>query len=283
MQRCTVLITLQLLQLACTRPAPTRLQRRALATYVRRLYYPYLLHEPELAAAEGELAAGALPFSEAGQAAVPLLRQLPSFPSSVPERSDLLTLPCRQPPLQCGPTTMRPWQPRPWRASAPAAPWWCAACTTCPLRWRAWSACASRRVSWGQGQPAAWSALRRLCGGLLGWFAVCCVLAQRHLPSCSATHAPMRCRPLSLPAAGLSGLSPGTLHVVLTGEGEAALVLSEAAHKILRQQNVEGYAPSGAPVAWGWRVLYFWCCQLGVAINGLEARGGWAGSMPLCC
>ena len=27
-------------------------QRRALATYVRRLYYPFLLHEPELAAAE---------------------------------------------------------------------------------------------------------------------------------------------------------------------------------------------------------------------------------------
>ena len=50
----------------------------------------------------------------------------------------------------------------------------------------------------------------------------------------------------SLPHAGLTDLSPGTLHVVLTGEGEAALVLSEAAHQILRQQNVDGYAPSGA-------------------------------------
>ena len=30
---------------------------------------------------------------------------------------------------------------------------------------------------------------------------------------------------------------------MLSGEGEAALTMSEAAHQILRQQNVEGYAP----------------------------------------
>lgn len=49
----------------------------------------------------------------------------------------------------------------------------------------------------------------------------------------------------------MSGLSPGTLHVVLTGERDKALVLSDAAHRILRQQNVEAYAPSGAPAAAG--------------------------------
>lgn len=35
------------------------MQRRALATYIRRLYYPYLLHEPEVQALQGgALAAG---------------------------------------------------------------------------------------------------------------------------------------------------------------------------------------------------------------------------------
>ena len=43
----------------------------------------------------------------------------------------------------------------------------------------------------------------------------------------------------------MSGLSAGTLHVVLTGEGDAALTLTEDAHLILRQQNVDAYAPSG--------------------------------------
>lgn len=43
----------------------------------------------------------------------------------------------------------------------------------------------------------------------------------------------------------MSGLSAGTLHVVLAGEGEKALVMTDAAHRILRQQNVEAYAPSG--------------------------------------
>lgn len=52
--------------------------------------------------------------------------------------------------------------------------------------------------------------------------------------------------------AGLSGLSAGTLHVVLTGEGEAVLVLTEEAHALLRQQNVDSYAPSGAA---GWLLL----------------------------
>jgi len=49
----------------------------------------------------------------------------------------------------------------------------------------------------------------------------------------------------AVPHAGLAGLSRGTLHVVLTGEGEAALVMTEEAHQLLRQQNVDAYAPSG--------------------------------------
>ncbi len=40
--------------------SPLCVQRRALATYIRRLYYPYLLHEPEVQALQGgALAAGA--------------------------------------------------------------------------------------------------------------------------------------------------------------------------------------------------------------------------------
>lgn len=67
--------------------------------------------------------------------------------------------------------------------------------------------------------------------------------------------------PLPPTSSGLSGLSPGTLHLVLTGEGEAALVLSEAAHQILRQQNVDGYAPSGAC-----RATAGWQCSPGGSV-----------------
>lgn len=47
-------------------PPPLSVQRRALATYIRRLYYPYLLHEPEVQALQGgALAAGASPTDSA--------------------------------------------------------------------------------------------------------------------------------------------------------------------------------------------------------------------------
>ncbi|PRW58200.1 acetyl- carboxylase 1-like isoform A [Chlorella sorokiniana] len=121
-------------------------QRRALATYIRRLYYPYLLHEPEVQALAGGALAAVWAFNDATVAATPFARE----------------------------------------------------CT----------------------------------GGAL------VVRCLHDLPAALTQLEQLRSQ------TGLSDLSPGTLHVVLTGEGEAALVLSEAAHQILRQQNVEGYAPS---------------------------------------
>ncbi|KAL4426359.1 hypothetical protein ABPG77_004653 [Micractinium sp. CCAP 211/92] len=122
-------------------------QRRALATYARRLYYPFLLHEPQLQAVEGLGALVAVwAYADAALAATPLSRECHGGALVVRCLHDL---------------------------------------------------------------PAALAELER-------------VRAQT----------------------GMSGLSPGTLHVVLTGEGDKALVLSDAAHRILRQQNVEAYAPS---------------------------------------
>lgn len=137
---------------------------------------------------------------------------------------------------QSGPSTTPQWPPRRLPGSAPAARWWCAACTTCPLRWHSWSSCAARPVSRGCGAQIL-DCAHCDCSGptaLLLWCDCPCLF----IPEVALFHSP----PVS---PGLSGLSPGTLHVVLTGEGEAALVLSEAAHQILRQQNVDGYAPSG--------------------------------------
>ncbi|EFN59405.1 hypothetical protein CHLNCDRAFT_56737 [Chlorella variabilis] len=124
-------------------------QRRALATYVRRLYYPFLLHEPELAAAEAPQALVAVwAYDDAAVAATPFSRECHGGALIVRCLHDI---------------------------------------------------------------PAALAHLER-------------VRAQT----------------------GLSGLSAGTLHVVLTGEGEAALVMSEEAHALLRQQNVDAYAPSAS-------------------------------------
>ena len=44
--------------------------------------------------------------------------------------------------------------------------------------------------------------------------------------------------------AGLTDLQSGCLHVVLTGEGEAALTLTPEALELARSVNVDGYAPS---------------------------------------
>lgn len=47
-----------------------------------------------------------------------------------------------------------------------------------------------------------------------------------------------------LPLAGMTGLQAGCLHVVLTGEGEDALVLTPEAAELARGVSVEGYSPS---------------------------------------
>lgn len=50
-------------------------QRRALATYVRRLYYPFLLHEPELATVEGGALVAVWAYDDAAVAATPYARE----------------------------------------------------------------------------------------------------------------------------------------------------------------------------------------------------------------
>ncbi|PSC75189.1 acetyl-carboxylase 1-like [Micractinium conductrix] len=124
-------------------------QRRALITYARRLYYPFLLHEPALQ-------------------------------------------PVERPGLK-----------------ALLAVW-----------------------AYGDAAMAATPATRECHGGAL------VVRCLHDIPAALAELERVR------EQTGIAGLSAGTLHVVLTGEGEAALVMTEEAHAALRQQNVDAYAPS---------------------------------------
>lgn len=173
-------------------------QRRALATYVRRLYYPYLLHEPELQAAEGgALAAGACRterWAGGGGRTGHRCRAASCLQRSQPSASNR---PC-QLSLQCGRTMMRRWRPPPLRASAPAGRWWCAACTTCPLCWLGWSGCVSRQVGKG-GRPCMPHTLL-CCVVRAGWASS--LTLSRPVPfllpcdSCPAAALPARRRPV---------------------------------------------------------------------------------------
>lgn len=174
---------------------------------------------------------------------------------------------------------MPPWPPPPSAGSATAARSLCAACTTSPPRWPTWSACGRRRVCWGWGWAGASGRClleRRQWGEAVApqhttacLRLMCCpglrpTQPHKHdpapphmadlvaLPALPHHHTHTCTRTPPLPA-GLSGLSAGTLHVVLTGEGEAALVMSEEAHALLRQQNVDAYAPSGGC---GWLAVF---------------------------
>lgn len=146
-------------------PAPPRpgSQHRALATYIRRLYYPYLLHEPEVQALAGSaLAAGALRLFPCGssfvRAACCIARLSPGMllPASCSARTSpgadgvdwlgkaldvhqcCAANPALNPPQplppQCGPSTTPRWLPHPLLASVLGVHLCCAACTTCPLR-----------------------------------------------------------------------------------------------------------------------------------------------------
>ena len=65
------------------------------------------------------------------------------------------------------------------------------------------------------------------------------------VPSLAALPAALKNLERARAKTGLTGaLSDGTLHVVLTGHGEGALAVSEAAYKLLKSVDVDGYAPS---------------------------------------
>jgi hypothetical protein len=129
-------------------------RRRALATYAKRLYHPFLLHEPELrevgdALLAGQSAACLRPGVRLHSITVlcePSGRQWLHRIGTACASAPALTVPARLPALpasnllhcltalQSGHTTMWPWPQPPSAASAMAAPSSCAACTTCPLR-----------------------------------------------------------------------------------------------------------------------------------------------------
>ncbi|KAL4859471.1 Acetyl-CoA carboxylase 1 [Chlorella vulgaris] len=154
-------------------------QRRALTTYIRRLYYPLLLHEPQLAA-EGQPAAAAAAAAE-GQAV---------------EGEGAGQGQGQGQGQQAGPGSL-------------VAVW-----------------------AYDDAAVAATPFSRECHGGAV------LVRCLHDLPAALAQLERVRAQ------TGLSGLSPGTLHLMLTGEGEAALAMTEEAHALLRQQNVAAYEPS---------------------------------------
>lgn len=52
-----------------------QVQRRALSTYARRLYYPFLLHEPAIAPGPGDALVAAWAYDHAPLASTPLSRE----------------------------------------------------------------------------------------------------------------------------------------------------------------------------------------------------------------